>query len=504
MPAVFVAATLAIALALSSGAARPRAAGGGPPIPQNARDRALREGRARVIVELKLPEPHVPEQRLQSGAAVLRQRQRIASRAAQVLARQPQGAHRAVHQYRSVPYLVLDVTPAGLDAIAALDTDIVRVMEDKIVRPVLADSVPLIQGDQAWAVGYDGTGTVIAILDTGVDAAHPFLAGKVVAEACFSTTTAGLSQTFCPNGLNQQIGPGAATPCLLDDCLHGTHVAGIAAGHDATGVEPSSGVAKGAQVMPVQVFSEITDAPSCGGTAPCVGAFDSDVIAGLEYVYGLALDGSYNIAAVNMSLGADLFEAPCDDSPYKPIIDNLRAIGVATVVAAGNDGWPFGLSSPACVSSAVSVGATTKTDDIAWFSDIAPFLSLLAPGDSIRSSVPGGTYETLSGTSMAAPHVAGTWGVLKQAVPLASVDTLLTALQTTGLPIADTRYDFLGPGSTVPRVRIFEALSTLIPITSPEPTISALSPASARAGFGGVTLTVLGGGFNVHSTVEWN
>ena len=70
---------------------------------------------------------------------------------------------------------------------------------------------------------------------------------------------------------------------------------------------------------------------------------------------------------------------------FKPVIDNLRSIGVATVAAAGNSGSPFSLLAPACVSSAVSVGATTKTDDVAWFSNVAPFLSVFAPGESIRS-----------------------------------------------------------------------------------------------------------------------
>src|SRR5439155_23250996 len=202
-----------------------------------------RGGRVRVIVELKLPVAHVPERRLANAQAIGRQRQMIATRAAQLLGKIPQASRRTVHQFQTIPYVALDVTPAGLDALAALDSDIAHVYEDKIARPVLADSVPLIQGDQVWAAGYDGAGTVIAILDTGVDSAHPFFAGKIVGEACFSTTSDGLSQSVCPSGQNVEIGAGAAAPCALDDCIHGTHVAGIAAGHDATGVEPSSGVA---------------------------------------------------------------------------------------------------------------------------------------------------------------------------------------------------------------------------------------------------------------------
>src|SRR5262249_32021065 len=199
-----------------------------------------------------------------------------------------------------------------------------------------------------------------------------------------------------------------------------------------------SGVAKGAQLMSVLVFSQIIDSSSCpNGVTPCAGAFVSDIIAAMEYVYTAA--PSYNIASVNMSLGGGSFTAPCDNQPYKPAIDNLRSIGIATVVAAGNDAAPNALAAPSCVSSAVSGGSTNKSGQVSWFSDIAPFLSLLAPGESITSSIPGGGFEAFDGTSMAAPHVAGAWGVLKQAAPASSVDQIISALQHTGLPITDTR-----------------------------------------------------------------
>ena len=107
-------------------------------------------------------------------------------------------------------------------------------------------------------------------------------------------------------------------------------------------------------------------------------------------MYASAISGQ-NVASANLSLGGGIFEATCDDQPYKPIIDNLRSIGIATVVAAGNSGWPLGLAAPACISSAVSVGSTTKTDTVSGFSNSASFLSLFAPGDVIVSSVPGGS-----------------------------------------------------------------------------------------------------------------
>src|SRR5689334_6239904 len=174
-----------------------------PRVPQDLRNRVLRDGRARVIVELRLPVAHVPEGALGDRLAVARQRQRIAAAADRVVARLAPGSHREVRRFVTVPHVVLEVTPEALAGLEQMPDAVVSVAPDALLRPSLAESVPLIEADQAWTYGFDGHGMTIAVLDTGVDKTHPFLTGKVVAEACFSTTTAGTSQTFCPNGLDQ-------------------------------------------------------------------------------------------------------------------------------------------------------------------------------------------------------------------------------------------------------------------------------------------------------------
>jgi subtilisin len=427
-------------------------------VPTRIHDRAQAEGEVRVLVELALPSNRRTESTL-SAQARFAYRQEIADTAARVLARLAKHPHQVFRRYQTAPLIAIGASPGALRELEASGVMVRRVIEDRIHKLVLMDSVPLIGADQAWAQGYDGTGTVVAVIDSGVDSAHPFLAGKVVEEACYSTTSGQQSTTLCPNGAQEQIGVGAAAPCPLEaqGCWHGTHVAGIVAGNGDPADLPIWGVGKGANLIAIQVFSQINGFLDCGGQPPCLGAYTSDILAALERVY--TLRSAYAIAAVNMSLGGGSFSATCDAEEYKPFIDNLRAVGIATVVASGNDGSTSEISAPACVSTAVSVGATTKDDQVADFSNVAPFLSLFAPGDEIISSYPGGQFAVASGTSMASPHVAGAWAILKQAKPSATVDEVLQAFTDTGVMITDTR---AGGVTTKPRIQVDLALLALL------------------------------------------
>src|SRR2546422_592614 len=460
---------------------------GGHVVPTAIHDRARAEGEVRVLVELLLPSGRVAEGAVPNQARAL-YRQEITDAASRLLSRLTQHPHRVLRRYVTAPLIALEAGPTALQALDASSSLVKRVTEDRIHTPVLLDSVPLIGADKAWAQGFDGTGLVVALVDTGVDSAHQFLAGKVVEEACYSTTSAQRSTTLCPNGADEQIGTGAGVYCPLEleGCWHGTHVAGIAAGNGTPSGLPIWGVGRGASIMSVQVFSRFDGFFDCGGSPPCIGAYTSVIPAALERVYALRTKPPF--AAVNMSLGGGLFSSTCDDHPYKPFIDNLRAAGIATVVASGNNGAIDRLSAPACVSTAVSVGATTKDDQVADFSNVAPFLSLFAPGVSIISSFAGGGFAIASGTSMAAPHVAGTWAVLKQAKPTANVDEILQALTGTGVMIEDT---LAGTGTTRPRIQVDLALSALL-----NPGVPIISGISPKRGTLGTSLTVTVNGIN--------
>jgi subtilisin len=395
---------------------------------------------------VRLRTDFVPEGRL-DRAEVADQRDEIVSAQAGLQENLQGTEYQTLREYETIPYIALEVSPQALQAIqrSSLATDIVEdrldeaYLDESATKDLdstnLAQSTPLVQAPTMWASGFTGSGQIVAVLDTGVDSAHPFLAGKVVEEACFTSNRAAGSGN-CPNGTSTQTGAGSGVPCTFaaSGCRHGTHVAGIAAGQGSS----FSGVARGANIMSVQVFSRFTGSNCIGaGEDLCALSWTSDQIAGLERVFLLRTTRTFS--SVNMSLGGGRFFSNCDTDARKPIIDNLRSAGIVTVISSGNSGFTDSMGAPACISSAVSVVSTTKSDTVSSFSNSASFLSLLAPGESINSSVPGGGFAFFNGTSMAAPHVAGAWALLKEHTPSASVNTLLSNLQSTGLPVTDTR-----------------------------------------------------------------
>ncbi len=366
----------------------------------------------------------------------------------------PLRSREGVKRFEYIPFSALSADESVLDTLTN-DPRVVSIEEDGLARPSLESSVPLIGGDTARDLGYTGKNFTVAVLDTGVASNHPFLKDKVLAEACFSSrdSTWGIT-SLCPNGKSSQVGSGAGENCSTryDGCGHGTHVAGIAAGNTGG----LYGVAPDANLISIQVFSLIENDVLCDGDSQCISATYSDIILGLEQVYKWR--DSYNVAAVNLSLGGEAYADHCDGRYHstKAIMDLLHNAGIAVVVASGNESHNAAISYPACVSTAVAVGASTDADQVASYSNIADTVDLLAPGSSIRSSVPSGGYQTWDGTSMAAPHVAGALAVLREKAPDASVDELVNALKDSGKPL---KRGF--SSVSVPRIRVDDALDLL-------------------------------------------
>jgi hypothetical protein len=359
------------------------------------------------------------------------------------------------------PYMAMTVTLAELEALAA-DPNVIGIHEDGQLRPGLQDSAALIGMASAFGAGATGLSTMVAVLDTGAEYGHVFLTPRVTNASCFSTTNATFT-TLCPNGMTSQIGGTAGQNCGFAGCAHGTHVAGIAAGSRASGT-PLNGVAKAATIFAGQVFSR-------RNSDNALIAFDSDMLASLNDLLTRVSPGgelaSRNVAAVNLSIWDVGFQVAgnCDTvargMPFKTVIDALKAQRVATVIISGNNAQTTLSAFPGCISTAVTVGATSKTDAIASYSNISTIVDLLAPGGEstttatqITSSIPTSAFGGMQGTSMAAPHVAGVFAAIRSACPSLTVDQIETALKNTGLSVTDTR-----AGGTLTRARVRVALA---------------------------------------------
>ncbi len=435
-------------------------------------------GSLRVIVEFT--EPDITGlQGLATPAAVDRATTAaIRSRQADILS-DIFGVDRARTLAGNAPATLMDFVPmmaisASADQIGRLAADprVVRIYEDRLEKAFLKDSVKsigMLGTSGAYAKGATGVGRAVAIIDSGVNKNNEFLKGKVVSEACFSTTdAANRSTSLCPGGAASSTGFNSGLDCstAIEGCGHGTHVAGIAAGRNtslSTG-EPGNGVAKAAAIVAIKVFSRIDDATVCG-TDACIRAFNSDTIKALNRVYALRGGVSNRkIDAVNMSIGGGGTTGFCDGSnpsipkdPRTGIIRMLKSAGIVTVIASGNDGFINGVTFPGCIGAAVTVGATTKftstrQEYVTFYSNQGPQVDLLAPGgdygwpfetnrDLIKSSF-GKVYKGLPGTSMAAPHVAGAIAAIRSRAACRgkSVDAIVKALKSTGPLITDLKY----------------------------------------------------------------
>jgi subtilisin family serine protease len=405
--------------------------------------RAHAKGTIRVIVGLDLTmrdENTLPPAQEAAQARALHDMQTAVIR--RVL---PGIADERITRFESIPFMSVRVDARQLARLIA-DSQVVFVKESVPLRPALDESAPLIQADKLWDKRITGEGHTVVVIDTGWAGRHDMLKDNVIGrrEACFSMhDPPNFFKSLCPNGRQQQIGPGAAQNCPdnVKGCSHGTFVASIAAGSRIKkGRYVYRGIASSAKLIIIQAASRDTSLLRCAKT-PCAQLLNENILKGLAYVLKLANKvPSLKIAAVNLSLKNDDFVDICDQQnpDYAIAIGKLRRAGIAVIAGTGNDGLDGKIGSPACVSTAIAVGASTKNDRVWVKSNHSPLVKLLAPGYRIRAadiSVGPNEFAYGSGTSFAAPHVAGAFALLRDFKPKATVDEILAALECTGKPI---------------------------------------------------------------------
>ncbi len=297
---------------------------------------------------------------------------------------------------------------------------VLRVHENSALRPVSVSDLGFIGQPATAATGARGDGTTIAVVDGGLGSNYFNYADF---GACTGENT---PASTCRVALNRSTYPGQSGMTN-----HGTNVAAIALG-----------VAPGARLAMFDVFN--------GGSASF-----ADLLAAMNSA--ITLKSTYNIVAINLSLGdASTHPTNCS-SVFTSAVSNARSAGILTVAAAGNSGAKSGLAEPGCVAGVVSVGAvydasygsrswgagaaaggvctdTTTADLVTCFSQSASYLSLLAPGSFVNA--PDASFQH-SGTSQAAPHVAGAIAVLRARYPAESLTTTLQRLQTSGVTVVD-------------------------------------------------------------------
>jgi len=380
-----------------------------------------------LLVELRT------DGRALDAAAVERSREMF------VAALRASGAGRIGRTYVHLPYVTVVAPKAGgMEALAALP-GVRRVHPRTFHRPLTdTEGLALIRQPAAVARGVTGEGTAVAVIDTGADYTHADLGGCVApGDDCRVAVAEDVTDEDdgLPDGFMR----------------HGTNVASI--------------VAAVAPKTRLLVFDAFIGAENM---AP-----DDAILAGLDRT--LALKDTYNVVAVNISIGGRDWPHYCPDSPLAAGVQAVRAAGISVVAGSGNGGSHQSLTSPACIPGVVSVGNVyagdvgrqakarctdewTGEDLISCSSNASAVLALLAPGGVISA---GGV--TLSGTSQAGPHVAGAIALLRSETPQQPLDEFESRLLVSGKPVVDERNQV-----TYPRLDIDAALDASPDVQGPD------------------------------------
>ncbi len=350
----------------------------------------------------------------------------------------------------------------------------------------------LINLPQAWDITTGDSNVIVAVIDTGVAMDHPDLAANL--------TNTGYDFISDPNNARDGNGIDAnpddagdlGMPGGSQSTFHGTHVAGTiaAVSNNASGV---AGIGWNVKVMPLRALG-------------LYGGSSYDIVQAMRYAAGLSNDSgtvpAQRADIINMSLGG-----PGSSSATQATIDEIRALGVIVIAAAGNESTAS-YSYPASYNGVVSVSAVESNKQLSYYSNYGDRIDVAAPGGDMRYDRDGDgkgdgvlstwtndagtgrshTYEVMQGTSMAAPHMAGVVALMKSVYPAmtgADLDSLLSSGQITedlaanGDAVRDNQFGY----GLIDARKAVEAAYALGNGTPPPPTL-VLSPAVFNAGIG--------------------
>lgn len=294
-------------------------------------------------------------------------------------------------------------------------------------------SLSQVYADQVWELGFTGQGIVVGGQDTGYDWQHPAL----------RLAYRGINSAGEVNHNYNWHDAWADTPAPFDDDQHGTHTMGTILGDDGQGNQ--IGMAPGARWIGCRNMQRGLGNPA--SYTDCMEFF----LAPYPLNGDPFRDGDVSKAPdlVNNSWGCPDVEG-CDDTVLEPATAALQAAGIMMVVSAGNDGPACGTANepPARYATVFSVGASNAQGQVTGFSSRGPVVEpdqlpllkpdITAPGDNIRSSLPGGGYGTASGTSMAGPHVAGLVALIWSANPalIGQIEATEEIIRQSAAPVA--------------------------------------------------------------------
>jgi subtilisin family serine protease len=356
------------------------------------------------------------------------------------------------YQYATLPSLAGTINQDGLQQLQHSPLVMSVTLDERITAhamPAPLTGLDLVGASDALAMNATGKGIVVAVGDTAIDATHPYLADSVLQNWCTR-----------PRETNE---------------VHGTHVAGI--------ITAPGGIAPDAEL----VVDCILNADSNGNM--------SDVTNFLQKIIS---EPTLGVNVVNLSIGTDSVYASQCDTQYPPLrkaVYQLRERGILVVAASGNNGNPYAISAPACITGVLPIMATypstsvqepvgvtytdifgtnldqdctseanVTADTLACFSNNSLKKSLAAPGAGIVSSIPGNQVEKFYGTSMASPYVVGLIADMLEKNPYLLPIQIEEILFNTALPVADTRVTntTINPNTSVPRVQVTQAIQATI------------------------------------------